>query len=526
MVELDHALFDHRMLGAGFGDLSTWRTWLAVLKAAFGRPLNSREREIFAAVAGNRIVPTRRVRELWAVAGRRSGKSRIAAAIAVYLALFRKHRLARGETGMCLVLAGSRDQSRSVFSYVRGLLESASALRAEIVNISRYEIELKNGIVIAVHSNSFRTVRGRTLVAAIFDETAFWRDETSALPDVETYRAVLPSLATTNGMLIGISTPYRRLGLLYQKHRDHFGQDGDDILVVQGRSQAFNPTLADSVIAAQREADPAGAVSEWDAEFRTDISAWLDDASIDRAVELGRPLELPPQQGLVYKAFTDTSGGVGADSYTLSIAHKENNLCVIDLVRGTAGKFDPHQVTSDYAALCRDYHVSEIVGDSYSAQWVAGTWRETGINYRRSALVKSDIYREAEALFTRGLARLPDHAKLLRELRLLERITHRSGKDQTSHPKGGRDDFANAVCGALYLVGRIPVVTEPPIVSPYVDFGRPWNWPGSRTDHGVGAGIANTPPPPGYQRMHEPWRDFVGPDAVYSYWPGSGPREW
>jgi len=456
MVELDHALFDHRMLGAGFGDLSTWRTWLAVLKAAFGRPLNSREREIFPAVAGNRNVPTKRVREFWAVAGRRSGKSRIAAAIAVYLALFVQHRLACGETGMVLVLASSRDQARAVFSYIRGLLESAPALRAEIVNVSRYEIELKNGVVIAVHSNSFRTVRGRTLVAAIFDETAFWRDESSALPDVETCRAVLPSLATTNGMLIGISTPYRKLGLLYQKHRGHFGQDGDDVLVVQGRSQAFNPTIADSVIAAQRAADPAGAVSEWDALFRSDISSWLDDKQLNRAIEFGRPHELPPQQGIVYKAFTDTSGGVGADSYTLSIAHKENNFCITDLVRGTVGKFDPHEVTKQYAALCREYHVGEIVGDSYAAQWVAGTWRETGINYRRSALVKSDIYREAEALFTRGLvscqarsriaAARADHAPFWQgssdpsegRPRRLCQCRLRGAVSGRAHPRGGR----------------------------------------------------------------------------------------
>jgi len=511
-VNIDRAFRDKRLFAAALGDLSSWQTWLTVLCAAFALPLTAEQQQIFATVAGGRLPPLKRVRELWAVAGRRSGKSRIAAAIAVYLALFVKHRLARGETGMCLVLAGSRDQSRSVFSYVRGLLESAPALRAEIVNVSRYEIELKNGIIVAVHSNSFRTIRGRTLVAAIFDETAFWRDESSALPDVETYRAVLPSLATTDGMLIGISTPYRRLGLLYQKHRDHFGQDGDDVLVVQGRSQIFNPTLTDSVIAAQREADPAGAVSEWDAAFRVDISAWLDDASIDRAIELGRPLELPPQQGIVYRAFTDASGGVGADSYTLSIAHKENNFCIIDLVRGTTGKFDPHQVTRDYAALCQEYHVSEIVGDAYAAQWVAGTWRETGINYRRSALVKSDIYREAEALFTRGLVRLPDHAKLVRELRLLERITHRSGKDQVTHPKGGRDDFANAACGALYLVGRIPAVVEPPIVSPCIIPGRPWNWPGAyHTDTAAGAGIANTPPPPGFDRPSsaEPWFPYV-----------------
>ena len=510
-VEIDHALSDHRLLGGGFGCLDTWCTWLAVLKAAFGRPLDAHEREIFTAVAGNRAVPKNRVREFWAVAGRRSGKSRVAAAIAVYLSLFCKHKLARGETGMVLTLAGSRDQARAVFSYVRGLLEAAPALRAEIVNVSRYEIELKNGIVIAVHSNSFRTIRGRTLAAAIFDEISFWRDESSALPDVETYRAVLPSLATTNGMLIGISTPYRKLGLLHQKWRDHFGQEGD-VLVVQGRSQAFNPTLADSVIAAQREADPAGAVSEWDAAFRVDISAWLDDASIDRAIELGRPLELPPQQGIVYRAFTDASGGVGADSYTLSIAHKENNLCITDLVRGTTGKFDPHQVTRDYAALCQEYHVSEIVGDAYAAQWVAGTWRETGINYRRSALVKSDIYREAEALFTRGLVRLPDHAKLVRELRLLERITHRSGKDQVTHPKGGRDDFANAACGALYLVGRIPAVVEPPIVSPAFH-SKQMGW--------IGTGAENTTGKSATQLFYE-----NGGSGGGSYWPGSGPREW
>ena len=45
--------------------------------------------------------------------------------------------------------------------------------------------------------------------------------------------------------------------------------------------------------------------------------------------------------------------------------------------------------------------------------------------------------------------RLPDHAKLLRELRLLERHTHRSGKDSIDHPRGGHDDHANAVCGVL-----------------------------------------------------------------------------
>src|SRR5262249_12615438 len=193
----------------------------------------------------------------------------MAAAVAIYLAVFTRHKLARGERGMCLVIAGSVDQARTVFGYVKGFLESAPALAKEVASITRQEIELKNGLVVAVHSNSFRTIRGRTLAGVIFDEVAYWRDETSSMPDVETYTAVLPSLATTNGMLIGISTPYRKLGLLHQKHRDHFGQDGDDVLVVQGGSAAFNPTLSAATIETQRAADPTAAMSEWDAVFRT-----------------------------------------------------------------------------------------------------------------------------------------------------------------------------------------------------------------------------------------------------------------
>ena len=108
------------------------------------------------------------------------------------------------------------------------------------------------------------------------------------------YRAVLPALATPRGMLIGISTPYRKFGLLHQKHRDHFGVDDHGVLVVQGASKLFNPSLDDAVIDAQRAADPTSASAEWDAEFRADIATFLDDELIDRAVEHDRPLELPP----------------------------------------------------------------------------------------------------------------------------------------------------------------------------------------------------------------------------------------
>jgi hypothetical protein len=104
---------------------------------------------------------------------------------------------------------------------------------------------------------------------------------------------------------------------------------------VQGSTSQFNATIDAAEIAAQRQADPAAAISEWDAQFRADLASFLSDDLIDAAIDLGRPLELPPQPNIIYRAFTDASGGVGRDSYTLSIAHQQADTYVTDVIRGT-----------------------------------------------------------------------------------------------------------------------------------------------------------------------------------------------
>jgi hypothetical protein len=471
-ARIDKVLTDRRLLGAGLGDITTWRTWIVVLKAAFALPLDAAELKVFHTVAGNRAPPTKRVRELWCVVGRGGGKSRMAAALGDFLALFQKHRLSAGERGHVLVLAGSTDQAKTVFGYCQGFISESAVLEREVAATTQSEVRLRNGVVLAVHPNSFRSIRGKTLLACVFDEVSIWRDEASATPDVEVYTAVLPSLARTGGMLIGISTPYRKLGLLWQKHRDHFSVDGDDILVVQGPALTFNSTINIAAMAAARAADPVAAGAEWDAEFRTDLTAFLDDELIDRAVDLGRPLELPPRDGVIYWAFVDASGGaVNGDAYTIAIGHREGDVFVIDVVRGRNGPFDPVEVTKEYAALCRDYHVSRVTGDNYAAAWVADAWRKAGFEYLSSRLPRGEIYLECLPVFTRGLARLPDHARLVRELRLLERRTHRSGKDTVDHPRNGHDDHANAVCGVINLIEQIARAAsqEPNVYAP-IDF--------------------------------------------------------
>jgi hypothetical protein len=127
-LPIDRVLQDTRLLGAELGDISTWSTWLIVLRAAFGHQLDDDELQTFKAVAGGRVLPLKRVRELWCVIGRRGGKSRMAAALACYFALFVKHKLSAGEKGMVLVLAATVEQAQVVFGYTLAFLNNSPAL--------------------------------------------------------------------------------------------------------------------------------------------------------------------------------------------------------------------------------------------------------------------------------------------------------------------------------------------------------------------------------------------------------------
>jgi hypothetical protein len=197
-LPISEALADQHLLGAALGDISSWRTWRIVLKAAFAEAFTDEERALFALVAGGRALPTRRVRELWCgPIGRRSGKSRMAAAVAVHVALLTDHskRLVPGEIGVVAVIAASREQASTVHGYVRGFCEASPLLAGQVEAVSASEIRLRGGVVIEVAANNYRPVRGRTLLCVIADEVAYWRDESSAFPDLETYRACLPSLS-------------------------------------------------------------------------------------------------------------------------------------------------------------------------------------------------------------------------------------------------------------------------------------------------------------------------------------------
>jgi hypothetical protein len=217
----------------------SWDPWKAFIRALFALPMDQAQVELYRHHTGRVTPPTAPFTEAAIVVGRRGGKSRVLATIALYLALFRDYRqyLAPGEKATVAVIAADRKQARSIFRYIHGLLKSFKNSDRFIESETNENITLKNGVVIEIATASFRVTRGYSFAAVLADETAFWRDESSANPDTEIFRALRPGMTTIPGaILLNASSPYRRTGLLWTTYARHFGKDNARICSTPNQS--------------------------------------------------------------------------------------------------------------------------------------------------------------------------------------------------------------------------------------------------------------------------------------------------
>jgi hypothetical protein len=463
-MNIVEACRDPNLFARWFKDPATWAAWLAFLAALFALPMDNKARDIYWRCTGQSAPPGVPFSEAWIVAGRRGGKSFILALVAVFLACFKDWRpyLAPGERGTVMVIATDRRQARVIFRYIEALVDGVPMLGKLVTERVKESIDLANRVTIEVHTCSFRTVRGYTVVAALCDEIAFWRSDESLNPDHEILNALRPAMATVPGaMLLCASSPYARRGALYQAWQEHFGKDSPT-LVWQADTRTMNPTVPQRVIRGAYERDSTSAAAEYGAQFRSDVESFVLREAVDACVVLDRR-ELPPVEGVAYLAFTDPSGG-SADSMTLAIAHREKEVVVLDVLRERKPPFSPEAVVDEFAALLKSYRVGTVQGDKYAGEWPRERFRKAGIGYRPTNKSKSDLYRDMLPALNSSRVELLDHPKLVNQVCSLERRTARGGRDSIGPVPGAHDDLANVLAGVAALRAQ-PSFTGPLIWS-------------------------------------------------------------
>lgn len=451
MTLLD-AMADPKLFAPWFRDPTTWAAWRVFIAALFGLPLAPDDVPLIQQCTGRTDAPSNPSAEAFLICGRRAGKSFILALIAVFLACWRDYRpyLQPGERGTVVVIAADRRQARTIMRYTRGLLTNIPMLKRMIERETAESFDLVNSVSIEVGTASFRAVRGYTIVAALCDEVAFWQTDDAAEPDYEILDALRPAMATIpNAIMLCASSPYAKRGALHDAYARYFGKPGP-ILVWKAATRTMNPSVPQRVVDAAIERDPQAASSEFLAEFRSDISAFVDRAVVESCVDPNE-IERPFVAGTRYVAFVDPSGG-SSDSMTLSIGHREKEMMFLDIVREMAAPFDPETAVEQFATVLKSYGLSRVTGDRYAGEWPRQAFRKRGIEYTPSELNKSALYVDMLPKLNSRSLRLLDIPRLIKQLAALERRTARGGKDSIDHPPQGHDDLANVVAGVASLL--------------------------------------------------------------------------
>lgn len=341
---------------------------------------------------------------------------------------------------------------------IRGFFENIPTLKAMTKKIGSDSITLKNRVVIKVSTNSYRSVRGRGILVAILDEACFFRSDDggigsgSANPDTEVVAALAPGLARVpNSMMIMISSVYKRSGVVYERWKNHYGKNDDDILIIKGSTTQFNPTFPQSTIDRALELDRSRYAAEYLSVWRDDLQNLVAREVVEACVEPGI-YERPPARDTHYFGFCDPSGG-SADSMTLAIGHMPYaaETVVIDCLREARPPFSPEVVVKEFSETFKSYGITTVIGDRYAGEWPIEQFAKLGIRYEPSAKPKSELYIGLLPLINSCRVELLDDRRCIAQICSLERRTARGGRDSIDHPPQQHDDLANAVAGVVSI---------------------------------------------------------------------------
>jgi hypothetical protein len=361
--------------------------------------------------------------------------------------------LSAGEQGVVILIGSDRKQAKILRRYCAALV-AMPMIKAEVHRNTDDVLEFRNEAALEVVTNDADLVRGRSVLALLGTEAAFWNtDPDASSSDEEVVGAAEPGMAMVpdGGLMILSSSVHRKKGLMFRRWREFHGADDAEEVIWLASSRVMNPALPERVVARAKQKDPQRANAEFESIWREDISDFVPRDVVDAATDKG-VRERPPMPGIEYTAFTDAAGGTGKDSFSICIGHREaDNMAVQDVLRERQPRFVPKEVVKEYSDLLKRYRVSKIKSDRYANAWASDEWARNGITCEPSALSKSEIYLGALPVLMSGQARLLDIERLRDQLTGLERRVYASGRESVddSGAQSAHDDLANVACGVL-----------------------------------------------------------------------------
>jgi hypothetical protein len=250
---------------------------------------------------------------------------------------------------------------------------------------------------------------------------------------------------------------------MYRQYKELHGNTDapEDTLCWFAPAGVMNPCLPQHVIDRALEQDAAKARAEFLNIWREDLSDFIPIDVIDAATDFGVSERAPLTNSAVkYIAWADAAGGTGRDSFALAIAHRQKDRTVVlDLVRERKPRFVASAVVAEFAAILRQYKITQVWGDAFAGGFHSDLWADHKIEFKPAERSTSENYLALLPLLTQpGRTRLLHDHTLRHQLAGLERRTHAGDRESVSHAatQSAHDDVAAAAAGALVLAASRP----------------------------------------------------------------------
>jgi hypothetical protein len=330
-------------------------------------------------------LPASRPAELLILSGIRTGKSLLAAALAVRAALTCDlSRLRPGETARVSVLSLTVDLGRVVFDHIAGTVAARPVLRALMVgeptsdsvtlrHPSGREVEIK----VVAGARAGASLVARWSAGAIFDEAPRMLGEEDGVVNFDDARRAVLGRLLPGAQLVAIGSPWAPRGPIYEAVQEHEGKPSARLVVVRAPAYLLNPIWWTRERCSALQAQDAQA-------FRTDVLALFADpetsllssAEIDRATRKGA-LVLGREAGHAYVAAMDP--GTRGNAWTLVVATRKRRAdrrcyTAVVLAKQWQGSktdpLDPDRVLAEIAALVKGYGAAGVWTDQLAADFV------------------------------------------------------------------------------------------------------------------------------------------------------------
>lgn len=434
---------------------------MVVLKTIEGGPLDARERRMARRLTGaNMLAPPKPggYSEAYLRCGRRSGKStRIAAPLAVAALLADvDHVLAPGEGARVLLVAPRRDQTRTLLDACSGLLDLLGVAHEKLNSLIRVQ-----GLRVSIETSTADEVAGRSAsaVLVVVDEAALLPYESGAAGnDRELVAALKPTLSTTGGRFVMLSTPWGQEGVHFEKTEQLWGQ-------LSGRGVAFRaPTwllnsakFPDEASTRAFEEDEKIWSREWAAIPGHHDSAAFSPDDLESGRDKG-VRQRDPVPGIAYACGYDEGGRHSAracvithDELRSTPAGSHARFTIVDFAkRWEPGRGTDHdEVMKQVAAIAGRYNNAVVQRDLFSGDAVQSALRRHATASTEVSMApqqQTQRFRDLQVLVETHRLRLLDDERLLKEMRGFRETLHQGGRISFHGSTKGGDDLVDALC--------------------------------------------------------------------------------